>query len=322
MSFRSLLTFIGLTLILTGCATQTTMKPQAPEPEGSGLSLVDNHVHALAFDRMNADRLYLATHEGLLVLTPEGHLSQVSTEQHDFMGFSIHPFDPQRMFGSGHPESGGNLGFIQSSDGGRSWQKIADVTTDGPVDFHAMTVSQTNPNLLFGWEDRHIYRSEDGGVSWSIASRSPVNVLSLATDSEDDRILYIGTNAGLLKSADRGETWEHVNLVDEVPIFGLFSNRDGTLTLATSWDGLLQINLHDPDSRITRLSPLPDKLVAKTVTVDPGDSTIIIAAAEDHVFRSDDGGMSWQNFLPTGKAPQSNPEICSAGSNAGCGEVE
>ncbi|MDD5742173.1 MAG: YCF48-related protein [Candidatus Peribacteraceae bacterium] len=320
---------IGLMLVLAGCATPATPEAQSSTTSGSFLALTDNHVHGIAFDRRETDRIYLATHTGIFALTPDGRLSQVSTEKYDFMGFVAHPSDPNIFFGSGHPADGVNLGFVQSTDGGHTWKKLADVSAEGPVDFHAMTVSDANPRLIYGWEDGNIYRSEDGGMNWRAVNRNPVKVLSLATDAKDDRILYLGTFTGLRKSMDRGETWQPITPVDEEPIHSIVSLSDGSLILATDWDGLLQWNPQDTASAVQKLAPLPGGFVATKVAINRNDSSMIVAASEGFVFRSRDGGVSWANALAAGEevtetdvSSQKKSGTCSAAADGHCDEDE
>ena len=57
-----------------------------------------------------------------------------SDANHDFMGFVVHPTAPNQIYGSGHPVGGGNLGFIASTDGGKTWRQLSP-GVKGPVDF-------------------------------------------------------------------------------------------------------------------------------------------------------------------------------------------
>src|SRR3989338_507722 len=98
------------------------------------------HGHGLAADVSDPNKLYIATHHGLFVLVNEKELYQIGKSQDDFMGFSVHPIQSNTVYTSGHPTTGGNLGFQKSEDGGFTWRKISD-GFDGAVDFHAMSVS-------------------------------------------------------------------------------------------------------------------------------------------------------------------------------------
>ena len=72
------------------------------------------HGHGLAIDIADPNKLYIATHHGLLVLMNEKDLYRVGKSKDDYMGFSTHPTEANVVFSSGHPSSGGNIGFQKS----------------------------------------------------------------------------------------------------------------------------------------------------------------------------------------------------------------
>lgn len=164
------------------------------------------HGHGLAVDVADSNKLYIATHHGLLVLINEKDLYRIGKSKDDYMGFSVHPTDSKVFFSSGHPATGGNVGFQKSEDGGTSWKKISN-GLEGPVDFHAMAVSPVNPNLIFGWYRGNLQRSEDGGKNWLKFSTS-VPFVALAGDTKDENVVYAASPQGFFKSRNKGETWE------------------------------------------------------------------------------------------------------------------
>ncbi|MEQ9190968.1 MAG: exo-alpha-sialidase [Alphaproteobacteria bacterium] len=164
------------------------------------------HFHGIAVDQADPSRIFLATHDGLFVLNHERAATRVSTTTDDFMGFTPHPTDPAILYGSGHPTGGGNLGFIVSTDGGKSWTKKANGVR-GPVDFHQMTVSKADPLVVFGVSGG-LQRSDDDGRSWRLVGPAPERLLSLAGSRNDANTLYAATQVGLLKSEDGGRSWE------------------------------------------------------------------------------------------------------------------
>ena len=107
-----------------------------------------NHLHGVAYVP-EANGLYLATHYGLFLLR-DGQLYQVGDSRDDYMGFSRHPEDPEIFLASGHPRTGGNMGVVISRDGGASWQPVFTGLGDEVVDFHAMVVSPTARDRLYG----------------------------------------------------------------------------------------------------------------------------------------------------------------------------
>lgn len=165
----------------------------------------DTHFHGIAIDPKNPNRVYLATHHGFFVVGQDGKARQVSDTRDDFMGFTAHPTESSILFASGHPASGGNLGFIMSKDGGKSWDKISG-GANGPVDFHQMDVSKADPRVIYGVHDG-LQRSSDGGRTWTIVGPAPNRMIALAASSSDPNTLYAGTESGLQRSADGGRTW-------------------------------------------------------------------------------------------------------------------
>lgn len=188
------------------------------------------HGHGLAADVADPNRLYIATHHGLLILLNDQDLSRMGKSRDDYMGFSLHPLESRVFFSSGHPAAGGNLGFQKSIDGGETWQKISD-GLDEPVDFHALAVSPVNPNLVFGWYRGNLQRSDDGGKNWRQFA-TPVPMVALAADTREENVVYAASPQGLFKSQDKGESW--VNLLDGFVATVAVSPSDSLTLLVSS----------------------------------------------------------------------------------------
>ena len=165
----------------------------------------DTHFHGIAVDPADSTRIYLATHHGLYLMGTDGK-AQLISEVRDYMGFTAHPTDAAVLFASGHPAGGGNLGFITSKDGGRTWTKLSN-GIGGPVDFHQMDVSKADPNVIYGVYDT-LQRSADGGKTWKSMGAPPAGIISLAASSVDANTLYAATQSGIQRSTDGGKTWK------------------------------------------------------------------------------------------------------------------
>lgn len=200
--------------ILIGAGVLLLLKQ---DKDTTGLSLNNlyfeksiSHGHGLAVDVKDSNKLYIATHYGLLALINEKDLYRIGKKRDDYMGFSPHPTDSSVFFTSGHPSSGGNLGFQKSEDGGVTWKKVSD-GVNGPVDFHAMTVSPVNPNFIYGWYQGNLQRSEDQGRTWEIVNRD-LRVGYLAADSQDENTAYAITPNGIMISNNKGASWATLSL--------------------------------------------------------------------------------------------------------------
>lgn len=255
-----------------------------------------SHGHGLAVDANNSDKLYIATHYGLLTLTSDKKLYRIGKSKNDLMGFSILPYGVNTMFASGHLSSGGNLGFQKSEDGGVTWKKVSD-GVNGPVDFHAMAVSPANPNLIYGWYQGNLQRSGDQGKTWEIIN-SDLFLLNLVADPQDENVVYAvdSRKQGVMISRDQGETWES------------FSEE-------LSSGAVSVVSVHPRDSKI--LLAFSEKMEGLAKTVDGGDAWIKInedfdggvvlyiafsgnnpdvvyaATQEDKLYKSADAGDNW-----------------------------
>lgn len=167
----------------------------------------------------NFNSLYLATHNGLFKKDIRNNSSdksvwvEVGNDKSDLMGFTIDPSNKGIMYSSGHPQTGGNLGFRISNDYGVTWQKVSDVTAPTPIDFHTMTIGN-NPEIIYaasGMGD-NIFISTDGGKNWTITSPPDgQQVITLAANKSNSNILYAATTNGLFSSIDQGKNWQEIN---------------------------------------------------------------------------------------------------------------
>lgn len=197
------------------CSALTLIGGWAPAAAQEAATLADlakrTHFHGLAVDPADASRLYLATHHGFFLVSADGRAERRAETADDFMGFTPHPRDAGVLYASGHPARGGNLGFMVSRDGGRSWQKLSN-GADGPVDFHQMDVSKVDPNVIYG-NYGGLQASRDGGRTWTKIGPTPEGLIALAASTKDVNTLFAATQTGLLTSSDGGKSWQPAYLL-------------------------------------------------------------------------------------------------------------
>ena len=213
------------------------------------------HVHGIGVDPMDSSILYIATHGDFYQSRDGATPVKVDKIRADYMAFNAPNNKDSPLYASGHPSSGGNTGLIKSTDGGITWQQVAKVL-EPAVDFHAMTLSNSDPNLILGFDSggRGLFKTIDAGKTWENLEY-PEYIYALAISPNDSQLIFAGTGNGIFKSNDGGITWNHIaylgltvsamNFDDEgilfasVDTFGLVRSDD----LGASWNDLPDIDL-------------------------------------------------------------------------------
>ena len=260
------------------------------------------HGHGLAVDLVNPDNVYIATHHGL-ILFEGGKLFQIGKKKDDYMGFSPDTSDPNTFFASGHPESGGNIGFQKSTDGGYSWQTISE-GVNGPVDFHAMAVSPANPQYVYGWFQGNLQRSTDGGAHFEIVNKNLLTV-QLVGDPLDAKTVYAASPSGegILVSHDEGISFSSLSpALSGGAISGIAvdpTNPKHMLVFSEKLGGLVQ----SKDSGHTWQSVQGSMSgTILFVAFSPSKPSVVYALAHTNaLYKSTDGGSTWALAAP-GKA--------------------
>lgn len=251
----------------------------------------ETHFHGISVDAADSARIYLATHHGLYVMGTDGRAQRIS-EVRDYMGFTLHPTDPAILFASGHPAGGGNLGFITSKDGGRTWTKLSD-DVGGPVDFHQMDVSKADARVIYGVFDS-LQRSDDGGRTWKKIGAPPPNIISLAASSIDVNTLYAATERGIQRSTDGGKTWKRES--DHITTM-LHVTPDGTVYAFMIGQGLVRATEKNLAWHVVS-GGFKDEFLLH-FAVDPRDPKRLYAVKSNPktrtqgVIASRDGGEQW-----------------------------
>ncbi len=255
-----------------------------------------SHSHGIAVAIDDPSKLYIATHEGLLVLENDKDLYRIGTTTHDLMGFTINSKDPLTFYASGHPSFGGNSGFQKTTDGGETWNKVSD-GIDGPVDFHAMTVSPVNANIVYGYFYSKIQKSIDGGKTWSLFTNQPESIFSLVADSVDDQTLYANTKQGIWMSKDGGETWTILSgdLVSSAVLTLVQNPQDANQMLSFS-DTFGLASSSDAGKTWTSVSGTPNAIFY-FMTYSSADPKFVYAIDENNkIHKSEDSGLNWQKI--------------------------
>lgn len=188
--------------------------------------------------------------------------------------------------------------LYRSDDQARSWAPVA-VPVEGGY-YAGRAVDPVDPRILFLADSSLVYRSEDGGETWAIASDglptavpdSYGYIVALLGSRAAPAVLYAQLDSGLYRSADRGRHWE---LARRDSSFGF---GFGPLVVDPLDAGRLY---WASPSGVYRSDDAGTTFAGISVGL-PGSATQAVAAAGDRVVAglvfggvsvSDDGGRSW-----------------------------
>jgi len=252
-------------------------------------------------------RVLVGTQKGAFVLTSDGGRDTWEVDGPHFGGWEIYhmagsPVDPDRIYASQSTSWFGQL-IQRSDDGGRNWDPVGnELLYDGVPGTHQwydgtphpwefarvwhLEPSLTDPDTVYaGIEDAALFKSTDGGTSWSELSglrehgtgsqwQPGAGGLCLHTivqhPTDDQRMLVAISAAGVFRTDDGGASWRPANT------------------------GLSSEVIPDPDADVGHC--------VHKLALHPSQPETVFMQKHWDVMRSDDGGSSWTEVsgdLPT-----------------------
>ncbi|GAA2479307.1 hypothetical protein GCM10010406_14390 [Streptomyces thermolineatus] len=257
------------------------------EPDGGPGGLAVSHVHGLGVDPADG-RLYVATHEGVIAVTRTGEAERVG-DTADYMGFTV--IGPKTFLGSGHPAegSGGHAdrGLLRSTDSGRTWKTLS---LGGAADFHSLKYAH---GTVYGYDStRGLLRVSTDRTTWD--TRAEIAATDIAVSPKDRDVVLATTEDGVAGSTDGGRT---------------FGAGSGQVLAFLSWPAADALYGVDPAGGLHR-SADGGATWRKAGTVPGGqpqaltavDGEHVLAATQDGVYESRDGGRTFTERLPVSSA--------------------
>ena len=244
---------------------------------------------------------------------------------------AVAPSDPNVIYvGSGEFAVRGQSstygdGMYRSTDQGRTWSRIG-LTNSKQIS--AVRVHPTNPDYAYvavlgdrwkGTPDRGIYRTMDGGKTWTQllkGENATSGAVDLSMDPTNPRILYAamwdferkpwfvrsgGAGCGIWKSLDGGETWNRLSeglpkLMGKIGVTVSPANPDRLYAIVEAENGGLYRS--DDAGKNWRMMT-GDRLIQTrswyymNVTADPKNADVVWVMNAP-VMRSIDGGRTFQ----------------------------
>jgi photosystem II stability/assembly factor-like uncharacterized protein len=278
-------------------------------PRGDLSSLV---VNTLAFDTSSADTLYLGASNGIFKSTDAAKTWKYVLSNIAVADIAVDPFQANVVYASGIAGSRGKI--IKSLDGGVTWVDIYTEPSSNNTVLSIAVSATNNQVVLAGLNSGEIIRSFDGGHAWQAVKDFSKKILSVQF-GPSGTAYALNTLTGLSKSTDLGVTWtpltdnlvndvyspqnNTVTSVNEFDNMALDRKQAGVLYLGTDRGVLRSVN----DGNSWSSLPLPVKkasLPVTALTVDPSNSNNLMASIGSTLFKSINGGVTWQTrVLPT-----------------------
>jgi len=136
-----------------------------------------------------------------------------TSRQLEINSIAVHPRNPNTVFIGTN-----NYGVMVSTDGGKNFVPSNGgfsgrfVNTIMPDRENANRIYATTINTTTG--GGFFFVSIDGGASWQPSMRNmPPRLIgySILQDDRDSNVIYLGTNLGMYRSADRGASWAPIS---------------------------------------------------------------------------------------------------------------
>jgi len=180
--------------------------------------------------------------------------------------------------------------FAVSTNGGASWEELP----GGPF-FDDLVVDPFLNHVLYANSIIGLYKSTDFGKTWDVIP--PVEGRAVSVDPTESGILYAGTLAGVLRSSDGGATWfpatSGTNEVDKC--IAVDPANPGTVYVGDEANNIFRSS--DGGITWTMLPFDHGSNAIASLLVYPGDPDVLLATTNGRLYRSADGGRSWDDVL-------------------------
>jgi photosystem II stability/assembly factor-like uncharacterized protein len=265
-------------------------------------------VNNLYFDAKNQDTIYLSASSGIFKTEDAG-----ATWRQILTGISVYDVvtDPSAadiVYAVGL--AGRNGKIIRSSDGGATWTDLyTEPSKSTPVS--TITVSKINSKLLLaGLATGEIIRSTDEGKTWQVVTDLQDTMVRMRF--YDNSTAYAVTlTKGVAKSSDQGSNWTNLSTPQiQIPATGSssvrryldvsFDQKLKGVIFASTDQGIIRTVDDGATWSVMYLPVRNTTLTSTAVSVSPLDSNTLYAAVGSTMFKSANGGVTWEtNKLPS-----------------------
>ncbi|NCU41223.1 MAG: hypothetical protein EOM19_00695 [Candidatus Moranbacteria bacterium] len=203
--------------------------------------------------------------------------------------------------------------IYKSLDGGKEWKEIYAEPSEDTV-LLSLAIHPKNPNIIYaGTSSGVLIKSEDGGITWSNKQLIEKPIFSLRIDAVDFETIYLLLyEDDVVVSRDGGETLiEKSNTpirsreVSNSPLESLGGKKTSSLAIDPRRSGVVYAGTEDGVyrsldyamtwNRLKVIESIKDFPV-RSIAVSPFSSDEIIFGVAKIIYKTSNGGESWQTY--------------------------
>ena len=263
---------------------------------GTSWSAIDTGVtapmiHSLAVHPQAATTVYVGTDRNGIFKSENAGAQWSLTSLRNVRVFSL----------AAHPSASGSLfvgddwSRVYHGSDESGWLFAPDLNPSTPVS--GLAVDPTTPANVFAATSRGLYKSANGGSSFTLAQS--VQALAVAIDPVVPSTIYAG-GAGAFKSVDGGSTWTQI--VNGLAGTGRLTSLAIDPQNPTTVYAATQQGVYKTVNGGSNWTPANGGVVgAVSLAVDPQNPSTVYTGTGSGVFKSVDGGANWtasSNGLP------------------------
>jgi photosystem II stability/assembly factor-like uncharacterized protein len=179
-----------------------------------GIPSTSRRTRDIKINPANPQSYYAATTEGFWMTDTGGKTWKMTTSRNlEINSIAIHKDRPDRIYIATN-----NYGVLVSNDGGKNFQSTNGNFTSRFV--LSITPDVENPNRLYAITRNtatgggSLFVSNDGGFSWKPSMKglaeNRIEPRALVQSRLNPNLIYLGTNVGIFRSMDRGNSWSEI----------------------------------------------------------------------------------------------------------------
>ncbi len=224
-------------------------------------------------------------------------------------GLAINPFNSQTIYATGVLGKRGKI--FRTDDGGKNWLEIYSEPADGTVVI-SLAISKTNPQIVYaGTSGGMIIRTSDGGSTWenSYIGKSPIT--KIVFDERNESAMYfLAFKEGVLTTKNGGNDFEFIGIENgkkeergkrenfspsAVQSIVADPGSEGVAFLGTT-KGMFRVSNFGNNIEEVEIIGSSKKFPIYAIAVNPRNSSEIVYAAAQAIYKTTDGGRQWSIF--------------------------